>query len=150
MYPSSDLIAAHTFPRLRPAELEEPPGPLRAIIADDDPVLRRILAAILQELGYQAELAGDGEAALEAWARHGADLVVTDLVMPRLDGLALLDALAEEAPWLPVIAVTGAEDPRGRLRAAAEHGAAAVLVKPVAWGDLVAAIRQASGFRRAA
>jgi len=62
----------------------------RVLVVDDEQSLRKVLAATLQREGYEVQVASDGEEALAALDRDGADVVVTDLVMPRMDGLSLL------------------------------------------------------------
>lgn len=62
---------------------------MRVLIADDDPVSSRVLAATLTRLGHEVEMAGDGH---EAWERHlavPASVLITDWMMPRVDGLEL-------------------------------------------------------------
>jgi diguanylate cyclase (GGDEF)-like protein len=82
-------------------------GATRVLMADDNVVIRRLLAARLQAAGYQVAEAADGQEALDAFRRAPAQVVITDLAMPRLDGLALLAALrAHEAPP-EVILLTG-------------------------------------------
>src|SRR5438046_475977 len=62
----------------------------RVLVVDDEQSLRKVLAATLQREGYEVQVASDGEEALLALDRDGADVVVTDLVMPKMDGLSLL------------------------------------------------------------
>src|SRR3954452_17417739 len=80
--------------------------PERVLIVDDEPNLRKVLGAHLQREGYEVVLAPDGEAALAVVEKGGVDVVVTDMVMPKLDGLALLRMLTESHPDLPVIMIT--------------------------------------------
>src|SRR5881392_1152994 len=88
----------------------------RVLVVDDEQSLRKILAATLQREGYEVEVASDGEEAIAALDRDGADVVVTDLVMPRMDGLTLLRKVVARHPDVPVIVVTA----HGRIDSAVE------------------------------
>lgn len=81
----------------------------RVLLADDEPNLRKVLGALLGQLGYEVHAEPDGQAALDAVRAIPSgtfDAVVTDLRMPRLDGIGLLRALGNEDPALPVIILT--------------------------------------------
>jgi len=88
---------------------ESRPGPARILVVDDEPAVRRFAARALLEEGYLVEEAADGAAALALV--HAAvpvvHAVVSDVVMPRLDGVELLRALASSHPQLPVILMSG-------------------------------------------
>ncbi|RKY20423.1 MAG: hypothetical protein DRQ55_07755 [Planctomycetota bacterium] len=83
----------------------------RAIVAEDDADCRLGLAVMLRDIGYEVTSARNGAEAL-AWYKSfgGAALVVTDVVMPRLNGLGLARQLHALDPQLPVLAITGAGD----------------------------------------
>jgi len=100
------------------------------LIIEDDPFLRFTLAAYLEDSGFTCLQASDGEAGLEAFAAHHPDLVVTDLRMPKLDGLEVVARLLREAPGLPVIVLSRASDETTAKQALA-LGARACLSKPV-------------------
>jgi Nif-specific regulatory protein len=76
----------------------------RILIADDEPNLRRVLSAILVRDGYEVVQASDGEEAIAALPR--VDAVITDLKMPRVDGMTVLRRAAAENPDVPVIIIT--------------------------------------------
>lgn len=78
----------------------------KIIIADDDPTTRKILVRMLKD-EYQAEAFADGEAALDAFMTGGADIIITDLKMPKLDGLELLTRAKEIDPEVLVFMITG-------------------------------------------
>src|SRR5437879_11007740 len=88
----------------------------RVLVVDDEQSLRKVLAATLQREGYEVQVASDGEEALGALDRDGADVVVTDLVMPKMDGLSLLRKVVSSHPDVPVIVVTA----HGRIDSAVE------------------------------
>ena len=78
----------------------------RILIVDDEPSIRKVLKAHLGRAGYDVETAPDGAAATEHLEAVDYHLVVTDLKMPRMDGMALLAWCAERCPGLPVIVIT--------------------------------------------
>ena len=97
------------------------PTPLRSLkarilVVDDDESTRELFAELLQRWGYDVEQTGDGHDALKLAAELHPDVIISDLVMPKLDGLALTRALREETPETPVIIITG----KGTIDAAVE------------------------------
>jgi DNA-binding NtrC family response regulator len=78
----------------------------RILIVDDEPKYLRILELLLQDQDYELTLTSDGANALTALARRALDVVLTDLQMPEVDGLAVLSRAREVDPDLPVIVVT--------------------------------------------
>ncbi|WP_169208587.1 response regulator [Aromatoleum petrolei] len=85
-------------------------GPI--LVAEDDPVNRKIILKQLSVLGYQADAVEDGERALELWRAGGYAMLLTDLHMPRMDGYVLVQTIrAEEQkggrPRAPILALSG-------------------------------------------
>jgi two-component system response regulator AtoC len=78
----------------------------QVLIVDDEPNLRKILSAQLTRDGYDVLTAEDGEQGLQHLRDHHIDLVITDLKMPKVDGMTLLKKALEEEPELPVVLVT--------------------------------------------
>jgi DNA-binding NtrC family response regulator len=115
----------------------------RVLVVDDEQSLRKVLAATLQREGYEVQVASDGEEALVALDRDGADVVVTDLVMPKMDGLSLLRKVVVSYPDVPVIVVTA----HGRVDSAVEAmkaGAFDFVTKPFEHAELKAIIAKAA------
>jgi CheY-like chemotaxis protein len=73
------------------------------LIVEDEPVIRELMAILLEEEGYAVHLAEDGLEALEAVERHAVDLVLSDVKMPRLDGASLAHRLRARADPIPVV-----------------------------------------------
>ncbi|MGV3624878.1 MAG: hybrid sensor histidine kinase/response regulator [Archangium sp.] len=106
----------------------------RVLVVDDSPLTRELLVSLLESVGYVVVQAVDGAAAMELLQRETVDIVVTDLEMPRVDGLELTRRLKAHSVWraLPVVIVTtrGSEQDRRR---GMEAGADGYVTK----GDLV-------------
>ena len=105
---------------------------LSVLVADDDATNRHMLAQFLGDLGFVVELAADGQHALDQLCAARPDLVITDLIMPRLDGMALVQAWRERelAPRLPIIALSASAGMTNRESTLA-GGCDAFLPKPV-------------------
>ena len=76
------------------------------LIADDEPNLRRVLTAQLQRDGYEVHAVEDGEQAVAALGEHHIDVVISDLRMPKLNGMDLLKHVSQQHPDVPVIMIT--------------------------------------------
>ena len=114
----------------------------RVVIAEDEALIRLDLAEMLAEEGYDVVgQAGDGETAVELAEQHRPDLVVLDVKMPRLDGIAAAQRIAEQR-IAPVVILT-AFSQRDLVDRARDAGAMAYLVKPFNKDDLVPAIEMA-------
>ena len=114
----------------------------RVVIAEDEALIRLDLAEMLAEEGYDVVgQAGDGEAAVALAEEHRPDLVVLDVKMPRLDGIAAAQRIAEQR-IAPVVILT-AFSQRELVERARDAGAMAYLVKPFTKDDLVPAVEMA-------
>jgi len=82
------------------------PEKKQVLIVDDEPNLRKILAAQLSRDGYDVMTAEDGEQGLQFLRENHIDLVITDLKMPKVDGMTLLREALRESPDLPVVMIT--------------------------------------------
>ena len=102
----------------------------RVLIADDDPGIRRMLAVSLEKEGYRTAGACDGREALEAMRAGQADLVLLDLMMPKVTGWEVLAerAAAPELRKIPVIVITAEQG--DRLAKIAKDESCALLTKP--------------------
>src|SRR5580765_7857626 len=82
------------------------PEKKQILVVDDEANLRRVLSAQLTRDGYEVHTAEDGEAALAFLKEHHIDLVITDLRMPKVDGMDLLRAALRDDPSRPVVMLT--------------------------------------------
>jgi two-component system response regulator AtoC len=101
----------------------------RILVVDDDPASRDLLRKVLATEGHQVIQAADGREALAELSRQPADLVVSDIRMPDVDGVQLLEKMREAAPDVPVILVTAFGDVEGAVDAI-RRGAFDYLAKP--------------------
>jgi DNA-binding response OmpR family regulator len=113
---------------------------MRILVVEDEPRILAFVTRRLEAEGFFVDSAGDGAAALEAVGRARPDLVVLDLLLPRIDGLTVLKQLAREHPTLPVVILSARADVPTKLRGF-ELGACDYLGKPFSPDELVARIR---------
>ena len=118
----------------------------RILLADDEEAVRTLIARALAEDGHQVIAAADGVEALDRLAKDGGgfDLLLTDVKMPVMDGIALALAAARDHPNLVVLLMTGYADQRERA-----HGLDAlihdVIAKPFSNQEIRAAVKEALG-----
>ena len=111
------------------------------LVVDDDPDLRALLLRWLAALGHPVHGLADGPAAL-AWLQHRRPaLVITDLRMAGMDGIALVRELQARDPLLPIIMLSGTDSVPEALRAM-HLGLAAFVHKPVSQTELLALVRR--------
>jgi CheY-like chemotaxis protein len=126
----------------------------RILIAEDDEPVRRFVKRALEMDGHEVEAEADGAAALDRVVEEqGAfDLLLSDIRMPLMDGIALALSIGRDYPGLPILLMTGFADQRERahdLEAIIED----VVTKPFSLAEIRAAVAQAlssAGARRAA
>src|SRR3954467_15409563 len=102
----------------------------RILIVDDDPTGRSTLAELLRDEGYAVETAADGFKALPKLEEQAPDLVLTDLHMPGMDGLELMQRVWEDDPERAVVMMT-ADGSVDTAVAAMRKGASDYLTKPI-------------------
>lgn len=112
----------------------------RVLVVDDDPPLLRMLARTLEAEGFEVEVAPDGGAALAATERLLPDVIVLDVGLPGMDGLAVCRRLRAKGLATPVLMLTARDAVPDRV-AGLEAGADDYLVKPFATEELVARLR---------
>jgi CheY-like chemotaxis protein len=129
------------------AEVEGPHAPkiqtrARILVADDDPAVLQVLETVLSGDGYQVITAEDGQTALELARRDAFDLILLDVQMPRLDGLATARELRREPKLadVPIVMLTARTDDRD-IEAAFAEGATDYITKPFAVSQMRARVR---------
>jgi len=115
---------------------------IRVLVVDDELGARTALRDLLKSEGYEVDLAADGIAALERLAELPPDIVVSDLDMPRMGGMQLLEELRKSDRDLPVVVATSAAEVGSAVRAM-RAGATDYLTKPIDFDELVLALTRA-------
>jgi two-component system response regulator AtoC len=117
-------------------------NPRRILVVDDEPKMRRLLELALLGMGHAVVQAGDGAEALELLAGDACDLVLTDMRMPRLDGLGLLRGMREGGLETPVVVLTA----HGTVKSAVEAmklGAVDYILRPFEMATVELAVTRA-------
>jgi putative nucleotidyltransferase with HDIG domain len=122
--------------------------PARILIVDDDPPVRTMIAAALDSHGCTIELACGGREALQALQLNNFDVVLTDIVMQDVNGIALLERIHTLYPNLPVVMVTAVHDITVAIDAM-RRGAYDYLLKPFEREQLLTTVERALNHRRA-
>ena len=121
----------------------------RVLVVDDEQTVQQLLVRLLVAAGYEVRTANNGEEALRALERESVDLIVTDLVMPKADGMAVLQTIRERSLDVPVVMITGAPTTESAMHAV-RYRADAYLTKPVDPSALIAAVGRALHLRSVA
>jgi len=138
---AGEVLGAFTMPDIPTDDLD---GPLRILVVDDSPSDRQLVTARLSRAGHQVEAASDGEDALARALRWNPHVIVTDWVMPRMDGLQLCRSLrSAEASRSVYIIVMTSNDRTEDLVAALDAGADDYIPKPLDPAVLSARLRAA-------
>lgn len=117
------------------------------LVIEDDPQFRMTVTAYLEDSGFTILEASDGIEGMGLFEANNPDIVLTDLRMPRMDGLGVVTAVKEQSPDTPVIAFTGTSEPSAAENAI-RLGASECLFKPIEdLSQLENAIWQALGKR---
>jgi PAS domain S-box-containing protein len=111
---------------------------LNILIAEDNPVNRKLAITLLEKLGHRVKVAEDGEQAVAAFAPGRYDLILMDMMMPGMDGMSAITHIREleaNSPRTPIIAVT-AHAMRGDMERFLEGGADGYVAKPIRFDEL--------------
>ncbi len=117
--------------------------PLAILVVDDQPILREVIAQMLEDAGHEVHLASSGAEALRAMNGTVFDAMVTDIVMPRMDGLELITHVRRQHPQVGIVAMSADSDnfsTNDGLAVAGRLGARVVLSKPFPRESLLRAI----------
>jgi two-component system, OmpR family, KDP operon response regulator KdpE len=112
----------------------------RVLVADDEPALRKVVRDALEREGHEVVAAIDGQEALERFDEGGFDLVVTDLAMPRLGGLELVQEIRRRKASTPILVLTVKNEEREKVRML-DAGADDFVTKPFGVAELLARAR---------
>ena len=118
----------------------------KVLVVEDDRDLRQLFARVLQRSGYETLEAGDGQQALEVLEREYVDLIISDIMMPVMDGYELVRSLREADMKMPVLMIT-AKDAFDDMRLGFLSGSDDYMVKPVNINEMV--LRVGALLRRA-
>jgi two-component system KDP operon response regulator KdpE len=116
--------------------------PIRILLVDDEPAIRRALRTPLHELGFQTVEASNGESALHLARAESFDVVLLDINMPGIGGLRTLERLRAYAPRLPILMLTVRDEEHDKVEAL-ERGADDYITKPFSIRECVARVRSA-------
>ena len=119
----------------------------KILVVDDEEAIREVVSTLLEAQGYACTVRQNGRLALEAFREGAYDLVLSDIVMPEMDGLKLLAELRRDDPDVPVIMVTAMHDISIALEAI-RAGAYDYILKPFERDQLHMSVRRALDHRR--
>lgn len=114
----------------------------RVVVVEDDPLLRQLIVRMLLRAGFDTLEAPNGATGLEIVTRDpvGITLVITDIVMPQMDGFELADAVAQRSPSTRVLLMSGRADDSIGVRGGLKEGTHPFLLKPFTQEQLTRAI----------
>jgi two-component system KDP operon response regulator KdpE len=113
--------------------------PYKILVVDDEPQITRVLRSALASSGYQVEVAADGISALEKIAVWSPDMLITDLAMPRMDGIALCAEVRAQSD-IPIL-ILSVRDQEASKVTALDAGADDYVTKPFSIQELLARVR---------
>src|SRR5215470_1002206 len=115
-------------------DLSPAAGGAAILVVDDDPVVRTLMRASLESDGFEVIEAADGEEACRVCEQKRPELLIVDVVMPRMDGFALCRELRRHpgSAYLPILMATGLDDLES-IAMAYEAGATDFIAKPINW-----------------
>jgi len=109
----------------------------KVLVVDDEPSITELVGLILSEKGYEVSTANDGRQGLKQFESMKPDLVITDIVMPDMEGIEFIKVLAKKKKEIPVIVMSGNIMGRKFLKTARLFGARAELTKPFTPQELI-------------
>ncbi len=116
----------------------------RILVIEDDVEVRKVLRQILEHAGYEVEEASNGEEGIKRYSEKQADLVITDIIMPKKEGIETITDLRIEFPDVKVIAISGGGrlGPEPYLELAESFGANRIIMKPFSAGEILDAVQE--------
>jgi len=119
----------------------------RVLVIDDEDLLREVMREMLEAAGYEVAEEADGAAGVRTFRDAPADVVITDIIMPKKDGITTIWELKQLRPDVRIIAMSGGVPggPRSDLPLATAYGAACTLQKPFTRAELLHALAEVVG-----
>jgi len=116
----------------------------RILVIDDEELARFTMREILEAAGHTVDEAEDGDVGISKFEANPTDVIVTDIIMPKKEGVQTIIELKRDHPEVKIIAVSGGGRTRNMdfLKLAEEFGADKILAKPFADDDLLAAVKE--------
>ena len=111
------------------------------LVIDDQEPIRALLRAALEGEGHEVLEASNGRLGLERYRERAADVIITDIVMPEMNGLEMMVELFRSFPHVKVIAISGGLEREGGLNTAKMLGARQTFEKPLEIGAVLSAVR---------
>lgn len=118
---------------------------MKILVVDDEPVVRELTVEILRRSGYRPHGVESARVALDLLEEERFDLLVSDVVMPEMTGVELVDELRARSHDLPVVLMTGGSQEPERTSNALRLGACGLVYKPFSQQELTAAVERALG-----
>lgn len=115
----------------------------KVLVIEDDELARESVTLMLEENGYEVAMADDGDVGLEMFEKEEFDAVVTDLIMPQVNGMDVLMQIKQHKPGTRVLVISGGGrlTPLSYLDVAQKLGADDVLTKPFTANDLITSMK---------
>jgi len=113
---------------------------MRALLVEDDPAIAEFVARGLREAGFAVDHAADGDAGLAATAAHAYDVAIVDLMLPKRDGLSLIEEMRRRGQPTPVLILSARRSVDDRVRGL-QTGGDDYLTKPFAFAELLARVQ---------
>lgn len=116
----------------------------RILVIDDEEPIRKLAMRVLKQEGYEVDAAANGQIAIKSFKAHPSDLVITDIMMPDMDGLEVIQELRRLQPDLKIIAMSGGGTMKAELalKLAKGFGAGRMLSKPFGIDELTDAVKE--------
>lgn len=118
----------------------------KVIVIDDSPAVGTLIARMLEETEFLCTALTSAEDLLDRLQSEPVDMLITDILMPNIDGIELILSVHAAFPYLPILAISGGGKSVGMevLHSARQLGASAILAKPFTRGELLAAMQAAA------
>ena len=119
----------------------------KVLVIDDEPAIVRMLSRLFEGGGFSVSTALDGETALELMSKNAFDVVITDIIMPKKEGIELITKVKRDFPDTKIIAMSGGGrlSARGYLQSAKILGADKVFKKPFDHNEMLNAVKELTG-----